>query len=241
LKASKTKRRILQILTNDDQIKQFVTERREYAEFRMVSTLQEAMELLFAGEKPSGEKASAENTPAEANDEAEVLEDIADQVESQGTILNADNSKAEDGMLLRFDKDMRKQMSTEALRELIRNLRIGAVDDDGIILELIKNIFETVGASVKTYLSGTEFLAEPKKALFDLVFMDLVMPGVDGFTILQQLQAIHYQTPVVALSALSKQEMVIKAFQMGVKSYLFKPINPEEVFKKTLEVLKPNF
>ena len=106
---------------------------------------------------------------------------------------------------------------------------------------MIRNIFETVGASVKTYPNGAEFLQDPEKALFDLVFLDLVMPEMDGFTILQQLQAINYQTPVIILSAMSKQEMVIKAFQMGVKSYLFKPLNPEDVFKKTIEILKPNF
>jgi YesN/AraC family two-component response regulator len=35
--------------------------------------------------------------------------------------------------------------------------------------------------------------------------------------------------------------MVIKAFQMGIKSYLFKPLNPEDIVKKTIEILKPNF
>ncbi|GHV77027.1 two-component system response regulator [Spirochaetia bacterium] len=249
LKASKAKRRILHILTKDENIRRFVTERREYAEYRLVSTLQEAMNLLYADEKPAPEaKADAPAEEGEASPEiedadadAEVLEDIADLVESKGTILNADDPKTEEAMLLRFDRDYHKHLTTEALREVIRNLRIGAVDDDGIILEMIRNIFETAGASVKTYLSGAEFLKEPEMALFDLVFMDLVMPEPDGFMVLEQLQAINYQTPVIVLSSMTKQEMVIKAFQMGVKSYLYKPLNPEDVFKKTLEILKPNF
>jgi DNA-binding response OmpR family regulator len=244
LKAAKAKHRILQILTKDEHIRKFVAERREYAEFRMISTLQEAMDLLYSGEKPVGEKPSAADTTAEApaeESDAEVLEEIADQMESRGTILNADDPKAEEAMLLRFDKDYRKHLSNESLRELIRNLRIGAVDDDTIILDLIRNIFEAVGASVKTYSNGAEFLREPEKALFDLVFLDLIMPDVDGFTVLQQLQNNNYQTPVIVLSSMNKQELVIKAFQMGVKSYLFKPVNPEDVFKKTLEILKPNF
>ena len=155
--------------------------------------------------------------------------------------MNADDPKTREVLLLRFDKDDRKHLTVEALRELIRNLRIGAVDDDGIILELIRNIFETAGASVKTYSSGTEFLKEPEKARFDLVFLDLIMPDIDGFAVLKQLQADNYEPPVIILSALNKQEMVIKAFQLGVKSYLFKPLNPEDVFKKTLEILKSNF
>lgn len=266
LKASKAKRRILQILTTDESIRQFVTERREYAEYRMVSTLQEAMALLCAGEKPAEEakakapetkagapeakapaeegEASPETEDAGAEDvdaDAEVLEDIEDHVESKGTILNADDPKSEEVMLLRFDRDFRKHLTTEALREHIRNLRIGTVDDDGIIQELIRNIFETMGASVKTYSNGAEFLKDPEKTRFDLVFLDLIMPDIDGFAVLQQLHASNYEPPVIILSALNKQEMVIKAFQMGVKSYLFKPLNPEDVFKKTLEILKPNF
>jgi CheY-like chemotaxis protein len=257
LRAAKAKRRILQLLTKDEHIRQFVAERREYAEYRAVSSLQEAMDLLYAGEKAYLESSFAEAAPAKAaawddwdadeegaadtDADAEVLEDIADQVVSKGTILNADDPKTDEVMLLRFDKDHRNHLTTEALREFIRNLRIGAVDDDSIILELIRNIFETLGASVKTYANGAEFLREPEKALFDLVFLDLIMPEVDGFAVLQQLQVIKYQTPVIVLSALNKQEMVIKAFQMGIKSYLFKPLNPEDIFKKTIEILKPNF
>ena len=121
------------------------------------------MNLLYAGEKcdpesapakaaaPADEKAadgeSADEKPADgelteeadaaedAGDaDAEALEYITDQVESKGTILDAADPKAGEVMLLRFDKDYRKHLTTEALREAIRNLRIGAVDDDDIIL-----------------------------------------------------------------------------------------------------------
>ncbi|GHT86032.1 hypothetical protein FACS1894137_11060 [Spirochaetia bacterium] len=262
LKASKAKRRILQLLTTDAHIRQVVAERREYSEYLMVSTLQEAMEQMHLGEESAPAEAKHEETksaktkptdetPAEGEPEAEaeasedadaeLLEDITEEAESKGTVLDAADPKTDDVMLLRFDNDYRNPLNTEALRESIRNLRIGAVDDDGIILELIKNIFESVGASVKTYSKGAAFLQEPEKARFDLVFLDLMMPDIDGFAVLQQLQASNYQTPVIVLSSMSSKEMVIKAFQMGVKSYLFKPINPEVVFKKTLEILKPNF
>jgi CheY-like chemotaxis protein len=241
LKASNAKRRILQVLTKDAHIRQFIAGQKNLAEFRVVGTLQEAMDLFYAGEKTAAATAKAPADKAGDDADAEVLHDIADQAASGRTILQADEPRIESALLLRFDKDFKKHLTTEALREAVRNLRIGAVDDDGIILELIRGTFETVGASVKTYSNGADFLKEPDKDKFDLVFMDILMPELDGFTILRQLQGIHYQTPVIVMSALNKQEMVIKAFQMGVKSYLFKPLNPDEVFNKTLEVLKPNF
>ncbi|WP_010260203.1 response regulator [Treponema primitia] len=242
LKVSKAKRRNLLLLTNDGQIKKFVAGQQEYAEFKIVSTLQEAMDFLYAGVKaPAPESATATVGETEGGAEAEVLEDIPDTEEPGHHILNAGDSRTAGDLLFRFDMESYGSMSPENLKAAIRNLRIAAVDDDAIILELIKNTFATVGARIKTYQSGTEFLNDPEKNLFDLVFLDLIMPEMDGFTVLKQLRDQNYQTPVIVLSAQSKREMVAKAFQMGVKSYLIKPINPDEVFKKTIEILKANF
>jgi DNA-binding response OmpR family regulator len=220
LKISKAKRRIIRVLTNDSSIKQFITGQNEYAEFKMVSNLQEAMDGLVV--EKTGEK---ENS-------AELL---------AGALLAVKDPERADSMQLHFDADSKKSLSAEEFKEAIQNLKIGVVDDDYVIQELIKNTFQGMGATVKTYSGGMDFLGDPEIDSFDLVFLDIIMPQMDGFAVLRDLQNREYQSPIIILSAMNKQEMVIRAFQMGVKSYLIKPLHPEKLLRKTIEILKPNF
>jgi DNA-binding response OmpR family regulator len=67
------------------------------------------------------------------------------------------------------------------------------------------------------------------------------MPGMDGFQVLKRLHAEDIDVPVIILSAISQREAVIKAFQAGVRSYLIKPLKPDQVLKKTMELVKANF
>jgi CheY-like chemotaxis protein len=232
LKVSKAKHRAIRILTADEVIKKFIADQKEYAEFKLVSTLPEALDGLITDKTtPASEETGAEQKNNEAE---ELLEDLGD------SFLAADEPGIVDSMQFRFEADFRTQ-NEAALKKAIRNMRIGAVDDDEIARELIKSAFLSTGCKIKTYSSGQEFLDDPENNQFDLVFLDIIMPQMDGFEVLNSLRGRNYQIPVVVLSALNKREMVVKAFQMGVKSYLVKPLNPADIFKKTIEILKPNF
>ncbi|WP_041611051.1 response regulator [Treponema primitia] len=250
LKVSKGKHKLLLILTNDDRVKKFIAGQAEYVVFNLVSSLQEATDALMGKEKPG--PAAQEPAPAIATatvgeveglaggDELELLEEAGDLDDLDDSLLAMENPKP-GSMQFQFDMDARKRLSPEALTRAIKNLKIAAVDDEPIMQELIKNAFQSVGVPVKTFSRGAEFLKSPNINQYDLVFLDILMPEMDGFAVLQALQERNYQTPVVVLSALSKREMVVKAFQMGVKSYLIKPMNPEDIFKKTVEILKTTF
>jgi DNA-binding response OmpR family regulator len=127
------------------------------------------------------------------------------------------------------------------MKESVQNLRIAAVDDDFVIQELIKNTFQKIGALIKTYSDGSEYLEDLGKEDFDLVFLDLIMPNVDGFAVLNELQNRGLRPTIIVLSAVTQRDTVVKAFQMGIKSYLVKPLKPDDIFKKSMEILKPNF
>jgi DNA-binding response OmpR family regulator len=227
LKISKAKHRAIRILTNDGVIKKFIADQKEYAEFMVASSLPEALDGLVMDRLPP-------NSEKNSGEAVELLEELGDR------ILGADEPRSTESMQFRFEADFRTQ-NIETLKEAIRNLRIGAVDDDYIAQVLIKNAFKSTGCRVTTYSNGMDFLQDPENNQFDLVFLDIMMPQLDGFEVLNELRGRNYQIPVIVLSALSKREMVIKAFQMGVKSYLIKPLNPGAIFKKTIEILKPNF
>ena len=90
---------------------------------------------------------------------------------------------------------------------------------------------------MKTYENGKIFLADIDKNSPDLIFLDLLMPEMDGFTVLNHLKEKNSQYPVIVLTALTQKEMVVKAMRLGVKSYLSKPLKPIDIMKKVEEVL----
>jgi DNA-binding response OmpR family regulator len=80
-----------------------------------------------------------------------------------------------------------------------------------------------------------------QKESFDLVFLDLIMPKTDGFEVLNALRSRGIVQPVIILSAVTQRDTVIRAFQMGIKSYMVKPLKPDDLLKKTMEILRVNF
>ncbi len=116
-----------------------------------------------------------------------------------------------------------------------RPLRVVGKNDAG------RRVVEAINAKVNTFSNGREFLTAVRSRVFDLVFLDLRMPEVDGFGVLAELRAQDLEMPIIVLSAVTQRESVVKAFQAGVKSYLVKPLKPEHILRKTLEILKANF
>jgi DNA-binding response OmpR family regulator len=221
VRSSQARPRNIRILTRDDFVRQFIEGQKEYSDIEVVTNLQYALDGLLA-------EIAGEDT---GQQKAEIIGD---------KVLTADSAAGGEAMALKFHAEGR-DLGMESLKESLQNLRIAAIDDDLIIQELIKNTFEASGALVKTYSDGSEFLADLDTETFDLAFLDLMMPKVDGFAVLRTLQTRDIRYPVIVLSAITQRETVIKAFQMGIKSYLVKPLKPPDIFKKTLEILKVNF
>ena len=222
LQASHAKLRYVRVLTKDDFVRQFIRGQKEYSDIEVVTNLQYAMDGLLA----------------ELDRGADYAEKTAELIGDR--ILQASNKEDGESMVLKFDAEA-KNVSLELMKEAVQNLRIAVIDDDFVIQELIKNTFQKVEATVYAYSDGGEFLAAVDKEDFDLAFLDLNMPKIDGFEVLKALQSRNIRYPVIVLSAVIQRETVIRAFQMGIKSYLVKPLKPEDIFKKSLEILKANF
>jgi len=222
IEASGVKLRYMRVLTNDDFVRQFIMGKNEYFEMEVVTNLQNAIDGLLALD---------DSDLNEAGKKAEIIGD---------RILQAMARESSEDMVLKFDTEA-KNVSLELMKNSLKNLKIAVVDDDIIILEMVKNTFSKTGADVFTYSGGTDFLKVSYDINFDLVFLDLNMPVMDGFQVLSALKnrEIHY--PIIILSANSQREVMIKTIQMGVRSYLIKPLKPEEIFRKSLEILKSNF
>jgi CheY-like chemotaxis protein len=221
---SRAKARHIKILTNSSFARDFVRGRPEFADIEVVTNLQYAMDGLLTDYDPMVEMADGK---------AEMLAE---------RILSAQTHEAgRESIEMRFEEEARKPLSLEAMREAGKGLSIAVVDDDFVIQELIKTTFGAISASVSAFQEGGAFLEQARARSFDLVFLDIVMPGMDGFQVLSRLRAEDIELPVIVLSAVSHREAVMRAFQAGVKSYLIKPLKPDQILKKTLEILKANF
>jgi DNA-binding response OmpR family regulator len=211
----------IRILTMDTFLRKFIAGQKEYASLAVVSNLQYAMDGLL-DEFDSPEKYTEKK--------AEIIGE---------KVLSANSRLHGESMQLRFETEVKT--NREDIKDLIGNLKIAVVDDDFVIQELIKTAFKSSGSLVKTYSDGAEYLKDPAMKDFDLVFLDLVMPGIDGFKVLGTMKAENIRPPVIVLSAVTHRNAVIQAFQLGIKSYLVKPVKPEAIFTKTMEILRSSF
>ena len=122
-----------------------------------------------------------------------------------------------------------------------RNMKIAVVDDDEFILDFIGAAFSETDWSVKKYNNGKEFIQAIDGTHFDLVFLDILMPEIDGFEVLNHLRKKQIAVPVIVLSAVSQRKTILKAISFGVNSYLIKPLNVGLILKKTQSIFKRNF
>jgi len=223
IQASKAKLRYIRVLTMDDFIRQFIKGQKEYEDIEVVSNLQFAVNDLLSG---------IDSGMNQSEKKAEIIGD---------KILQAQTRDDTEAMVLKFDAEA-KSVSMELMKDSLQNLKIAVIDDDSAIQEMIRTTFQKTGAAVSAFSSGEEYLSIVDSEEFDLAFLEINLPKTSGFDVLRALQTRNIKYPIIALSAvLQQRETMIKAVQMGVKSYLIKPLKPEAIFKKSIEILKANF
>ena len=107
--------------------------------------------------------------------------------------------------------------------------RILVVDDNEHNRELMTRILEREGHTVNTAEDGGIALQKLGSEAYDLVLLDVMMPEVDGFQVIETMQRNDrmMRVPVIMLSALHEQESVLKCIQFGAEDYLPKPVNQQ--------------
>lgn len=119
---------------------------------------------------------------------------------------------------------------------------IALVDDDEFIIDLVEASLSSLNVNVKKFTNGNNLIELlEKNSTIDLVFLDLMMPVISGFEILEKLNSKNIKVPIIIFSSLSQKETVMKALKYGVKSYIVKPIDPELIINKASEILKSDF
>lgn len=118
--------------------------------------------------------------------------------------------------------------------------KILVVDDQKHIVRLVQITLEKAGYEVVMAYDGVEALEQVEKEIPDLIVLDVMMPRMDGFEVLQKLQAnTKYQTiPVIMLTAKAQDADIWRGWASGVSSYLVKPFNPRELLTFVQRILQ---
>lgn len=105
--------------------------------------------------------------------------------------------------------------------------RILVVEDESHIAQGLRFNLEAEGHTVEIAASGEEALAQllGESKLFDLVLLDVMLPGKDGFTVASELRHKQNFIPILMLTARGRPEDVLKGFESGADDYLPKPFN----------------
>jgi two-component system phosphate regulon response regulator PhoB len=113
------------------------------------------------------------------------------------------------------------------------------VDDDPVIVQLLRVNFELDGFRVLSAGNGEEALAEVRKERPDVVVSDIMMPKMDGLALVKELQADPETAglPVILLSAKAQSADVTRGLELGAADYVTKPFDPLELIERVTEVL----
>ncbi len=126
----------------------------------------------------------------------------------------------------------------------LAGIKLLCVDDNMVNLVVFKGLFGGTGATVKTVLSGKSALEEITKNKYDLIFLDHMMPGMDGVEVFETMKGmepdinLNYVTPVVMLTANASGEAEERYKKMGFAGYLPKPVIKEDILRLTSELVK---
>lgn len=101
------------------------------------------------------------------------------------------------------------------------------VDDNAMNRDMLARRLEREGYRITTAAGGEEALKLVLEQDFDLVLLDILMPDIDGYKVLEHLKADARtrEIPVVMLTAVHEMDSVVRCFEMGVEDYLTKPFN----------------
>jgi DNA-binding response OmpR family regulator len=112
------------------------------------------------------------------------------------------------------------------------------VEDEPAIVQVIRERLNLEGFAVHAAGSGEAALAAFDAEPPDLLILDLMLPGIDGFEVLRRLRQAGHQTPVIVLTARADDVDVVVGLELGADDYVLKPFNPRELAARVRAVLR---
>lgn len=199
----------IKVLSLDSITKEFIEGHVEFHGIEVVESLFSVLNTLVEGDATSNaQKVIADTLLTTGKDET-----------SSGT------------MELRFssDDDTDEQKPAEP--------SIAIVDFDSSVTQSLFNIMQSISRKISVFKDGASFVNSLSQNKYDIAVMELYLPGLNGFQILQTLLDRKINLDVIIYSQITQKEYIMQALRLGAKSYILKPQKPEIVFQKVVEIL----
>ena len=116
--------------------------------------------------------------------------------------------------------------------------KILIVDDNKINLLIAEKLLLDFNYEIETAQSGEEALYKIKEVLFDLIIMDIVMPGMDGFETCSKIKELTPSILIIMLTGLTDDESLHKSFASGAVDFIKKPIHKMELYVRVKNALR---
>ncbi|OHD12874.1 MAG: hypothetical protein A2Y34_13095 [Spirochaetes bacterium GWC1_27_15] len=207
----------IKVLTNSSTIKDFLSINEKYKDINITNDFVEAIESfgkidIFAY--------------------GEEIENIKKEI-----ISIKETEKTEEPLQLKFESEKVDEKSAQ--EKANRKYKISIVDDDLSTLEFMATVLSMQSNyEIYTYENGKYFVSDLENHQPDLVFLDLMMPEMNGFQVMKYMADKNLHIPVVVVTALIQKDTIIRAQKFGIKSFVSKPLKVELILKKAEEFLK---
>lgn len=158
--------------------------------------------------------------------------------------INLSSEKGK-GSVFSFTLELKKHQKLVTARsasreesDYLKGMRILVVEDNKINIAIVKKFLVRWEIECTVAESGDEALEIIRQKTFDLVLMDLHMPGMDGYQTAGAIRAMNIRTPIFALTADAFNETRISALASGMNDFIPKPFNPGELYEKLINIQK---
>ena len=108
-------------------------------------------------------------------------------------------------------------------------MKILLLEDEVMLNESICEFLEALGHQVESFVDGNQALEEIQKNMYDLLILDINVPGMDGLSFLEKVHELKIHTPTIYISALVDIEDISRAYDLGCYDYLKKPFHLKEL------------
>lgn len=120
-------------------------------------------------------------------------------------------------------------------------MRVALIEDEDFLRELYKREFEAAGFNLDGFATGEDGLAALKQNQYDVILLDIMLPGINGLQVLKQIKQDEATKgiPVILLTNLGQDEVIKEGFTLGAEGYLIKAAySTKQVVEEMKNILK---
>jgi len=117
------------------------------------------------------------------------------------------------------------------LTEQTKKLTAMVVEDEKVTNELLSSTFKNFFSDVDSFFDGDSALAAYDKKKYDVIFVDIIMDGMDGIELARKIRKINPNQIIIVISASNDIEKISESIEVGVNSFIQKPIDTKKIIE----------